>query len=148
MLIFGIVGYLPEMIFTIWDLNIIMGTPEAVVVGILIKAWIEIILISVLMSIILNIKSVSNLVKDLIGEPGTIGRLEMLIFASIIDGSMLFLMLLFLPSDYYSNLWGWTSTKTEVEYLMWIIGLAIVLAVLLGFMAYEIKNKKRRNIIG
>ncbi len=143
MLVCGIIGYLPEMIFTIWDLFLIMGFPDAVIIEILIKAWIEIILISVLMSVVLNIKSVSHLVQDLVGEPGTIGRLEMLIFASIIDGSMLFLMLLFLPIDFYSNLWGWTFTsKTEFEYLMWIIGLAVVLAVLLVYIAYEIKKSR------
>jgi len=143
-LIAGILGYIPEMVFTIWDLNIVIGFPEAVVIEILIKAWIEIIVISVLMSIILNIKNISDLIKSLIGERKQIGRLEILIFASIIDGSMLFLMILFLPFDFVSHAWGWTWTsQTEFEYFMWMIGLLVILSMLIVYIVYDMKFKKK-----
>lgn len=145
MLIAGLVGYFPEMIFTIWDLNMVMGFPEAVVIEILIKAWIEIAIISFLISVILNIENINNLISDLIGEQGKINRLEVIIFAIIIDASMILFMLLFIPSDIYSNLWGWTfTTKTELEYFMWIVGLAILLAGLITYGVYDLKTNKSK----
>ncbi len=146
-LIAGIVGYIPEMIFTIWDLNIIIGMPEAIVIEILIKAWIEIIVISALMSIIFKNKQISNLISTLIGEREQIRTIEILIFASIIDISMIFLMLFFLPFDFFSHAWGWTWTsQTEFEYFMWIVGLAIILAGIILYIAYDLKIKKKREI--
>lgn len=146
-LISGILGYIPEMIFTIWDLNIIIGMPEAVVFEILIKAWIEIIVISILMSIIFKNKHISNLISNLIGEREQIRTSEILVFTSIIDASMLFLMLIFLPFDFYSHAWGWTFTsQTEFEYFMWIVGLTIILAGIILYIAYDLKIKKKREI--
>ncbi len=149
MIFSGIIGYIPEMVFTIWDLNIVMGFDESIIIGILIKAWIEIIIISILMSVILSIKSVSNLISDLIGEQGQIRRLEILMFAAIIDASMLMFMIIFLPFEDPKSQWGWHYlSQTELEYFMWMIGLAIILAGLIAYIVYNLKFKKTTNILG
>lgn len=147
MIFSGTIGYIPEMVFTIWDLNIVMGFEETIVIGILIKAWVEIIIISILMSVILSIKSVSNLILDLIGEQGQIRRLELFIFAAIIDASMLMFMMIFLPFEDPKSQWGWHYlSQTELEYFMWIVGLAIILAGIILYIAYDLKIKKKREI--
>ncbi|MHA1230733.1 MAG: ECF transporter S component [Candidatus Helarchaeota archaeon] len=64
----GLCGYIPESIFTWWDLKYIVGLPDFYVIPIIIKAWVEIIVITVLMAIILNINYIKSQLSHLIGD--------------------------------------------------------------------------------
>ncbi len=64
----GIVGYVPEYLFTIWDLSFIVHMPIEIILTILAKAWIEIPVISVLTAALYNIPAIREGVNQLMGK--------------------------------------------------------------------------------
>ena len=99
------------------------------------------------MGILLNNKTISNMIKNLIGDQNRIGKLEILVFTIIIDISMLLLMLFFLPFDVYST-WGWTfESKTHFEYIMWMVGLVIIFVGIGFYLIFDLKIKKSKKLI-
>ncbi|MHA1271556.1 MAG: hypothetical protein ACTSPY_17315 [Candidatus Helarchaeota archaeon] len=64
----GLLGYIPEFIFTWWDMTYIVGLDfNTIVLPTLIKAWIEIVLITLLMAIIFSIPYIKTLLNRLVG---------------------------------------------------------------------------------
>jgi hypothetical protein len=132
----GIVGYIPEAIFTMWDLQLIMTFPgaDAVILSIMIKAWIEIIVISCLMTVLLNIPAIASGIKGLIGDEAKLSAKEYLVSGIVIGLSILMLMSIFVNTGFVTvgdhGLGFQTPTLLLSVFFTWIIVTGAIVAVL------------------
>src|SRR5271157_2698656 len=65
-IIAGILGYLPEYLFTIWDLNFVTNMAVPVIITILAKGWIEITAISILTAALYSRKAIREEIDHLV----------------------------------------------------------------------------------
>lgn len=141
-LIAGLLGYIPEMIFTVWDLYYIAFTFMTVelrittIVGILIKAGIEIIVITVLTAVIYNVPVIQNEVDHLVGKQASIGSVEYALSGVVITASMLFIM-----GIMFGDL-----ARSQLDFTIIGIVLTAILAVLIVFVILKVRETKKKRV--
>ncbi|MHA1733560.1 MAG: hypothetical protein ACTSU5_16555 [Promethearchaeota archaeon] len=134
----GIVGYVPEYIFTIWDLKYIVGMPDVAIATILSKAWVEIVVISVITTILFGVPAIQDGIKKLIGEDNKLGRLDYVVTGIVIAASIVLLTSIFINTGF-----GWNPASTLVEVFWgWLVAIAVVLVVLVVALVVQIKRGK------
>ncbi|MHA1681522.1 MAG: hypothetical protein ACTSUE_10960 [Promethearchaeota archaeon] len=121
----GILGYVPEYIFTAWNLDF-LGMPEPVIISILTKAWIEIAIITALTTFILSIPAVREGTHSLVGKDAKLEVPDYLASGIVVLSSIFFIMA-FLMSTGFSF---FTSGMLVETFLGWLIGIGIILGVL------------------
>jgi hypothetical protein len=143
----GIVGYIPEAIFTMWDLSLVMAFPgaDAVILTIMIKAWIEIIVISCLMTLILNIPAIAQGIKGLIGEDAKLSAKEYLVSGIVIGLGVAMLMGIFVNTGFMNISDYGLDFKTPglllSVFFTWIIVTGVVVGVLVVVLLVKMKQK-------
>ena len=139
----SLIGYIPEFIFTWWDTVYIVGLPfTTVVLPMLIKAWVEIITISILMTILFEITYIKNQLERLVGSKIKLSIYDYLISAIItipIFSITLYIasMSTLIPID------PW-SFKPEVFSLILWISMGIEIGLISGTVAYYAYSKIRK----
>ncbi len=143
----GIFGYIPEAIFTMWDLGLVMKFPgaDAVILTIITKAWIEIIVISCLMTLILNIPAIAQGIKGLIGEDAKLSAKEYLVSGIVIGLSVVMLMGIFVNTGFV-NITDYGPDFQEPSLLLevffaWIIVSGIIVGVLALVLFVKLRQK-------
>jgi hypothetical protein len=143
----GIFGYIPEAIFTIWDLKIVMVFPgaDAAIMTIMIKAFIEIVVISCLMTLILNIPTIAQGIKGLIGEDARLSAKEYLVSGIVIGLSIVMLMGIFVNTG-FMNITDYGLQFQEPDDLLkvffaWIIVSGIIVGVLVLVLLVKLRQK-------
>lgn len=131
-MIAGLLGYIPEYLFTIWDMRLIVGIPGFVILPIMIKAPIEIILISILMGVLINRNNIKTELEKLIPQLPEIKNGEILGFLIWIGFSIMLVIWLFIK-------------KTAIEIVLWNtiwiwIGILGTLS-LIFFISHGLKNR-------
>ncbi len=138
MLLAGCIGYIPESIFTYWDLTFITGMPAATVTLIIIKAWIEIPIISFIIALLFRNTTISDTVKSMVGDKQVFGKVEYAASITVITITMLFI-----GSIYMINGGLFTSPAQIQQALMpWVIGMVVILAVSIVFIILKIRKGK------
>jgi len=133
-LIAGIVGYLPEYVFTIWDLNVIVQMEMSVILMILLKAWIEIPIISALTAALYSISTIRDGVDQLVGKKSGLGSLE---YAA--SGIVIILTMLFIFGINYGSV---SDPNAQFIFNILVILLLIILGILLVFTILKIRQKR------
>ncbi len=141
-LIAGLVGYLPEMIFTVWNLYFVAFSfmaeelRIATITSVLVKAWIEIVIISVLTATLFSIKAVGDEIDHLVGKKASIGPIEY-----AVSGIVIALSILFIFPFYFGAL-----PRNEDMFRALAIVLAIIVGVLIGFVAIQMRKTKKEKL--
>ncbi len=132
-LIAGIVGYLPEYVFTIWDLNVIVHMPLEVIFLILAKAWIEIPVISALTAALFSIPAIGEGVDQLVGKNALLGVMEYAATGIVIILTMLMVFAI--------NYGGLTDPNAQNIFIILVAVLFIVLGALVVFVLMRMRRK-------
>jgi len=132
-LIAGIVGYLPEYIFTIWNLNFIVHMPLDVIFIILAKAWIEISVISVITAALFSIPAMREEVDRLVGKNAALGAIEYAVSAIVITLTMLLVFAINYP--------GISDPGVQYVFNILVVVIFIVLGALIAFIIVRIRRK-------
>jgi hypothetical protein len=140
----GLLGYIPEYIFTIWDLVYIVGLPIEVVLTILIKAWIEIAAISILMAVILNIPYIKDQLERLVGSKIKLSAYDYLLSAIItipIFSITLYIASLgsIIPID------PWNIKPEVFNLILWVCMIAeiVLIVAMVSYYIYRKKTKQK-----
>lgn len=125
-MIAGLIGYIPEYLFTIWDMRLIVGIPGFVILPIMIKAPIEIILISLLMGVIINRDNIKTELEKLIPElpeisKSEIGGLFIWLGFTIIILIWLFVQKTLIEPSLWNTTWIWTGILVVVSLLFYVL---------------------------
>lgn len=139
LLIAGIVGYLPEYFFTVWDLQIVLGYPEPLVATIMIKAWMEIIIISVLTAILMTIPYLVNQVDCMIGKEAKMGVKEYILTSAVIGLTILFSTMIFIGFGYNQI---WFSLMEMVTFTSLVV-VSLIVGVLVIFVIVKLRARER-----
>ena len=136
----GLLGYIPEFIFTWWDMLYIVGLPfEAVVLPTLIKALVEIVLITALMAVIFNIKNIKNLLERLVGSQIKLSIYDYLLSA-IITIPIFSISLYLVSMNTLIPIDPW-NLKPEVFGLILWISMGIETALIGALLTYYLYSK-------
>ncbi len=138
MIIAGIVGYLPEYVFTIWDLNYIVHLPLEIIFLILAKVWIEIPVISGLTVGLYSIPTIRNEVNQLVGENAKLGVIEYSASGIVIILTMLFIFAI--------NYGGLTDPNAQFFFNILVVVLLIVLGILVAFVIVRVRQRAESTI--
>ncbi|MBD3186817.1 hypothetical protein GF325_08330 [Candidatus Bathyarchaeota archaeon] len=133
----GICGYIPEFIFTVWNLNYI-GLPSASILSIIIKAWIEIIIITVVMTVVLNLQVIKENIETLLGDEVHLHVQDYLLAGVVVSGSIIFMMALLMGTGFNETSPG----ALQSIFFGWLIGVAIFLAALVTGLLIKIHRDK------
>lgn len=126
----GILGYIPEYLFTVWDLSAVLGYPDVVILTIITKAWIEIIVISIFMMVVLSIPTVSSNIKQLVGDDAKLGIKEYLLTGIIISFSIFMLMAIFVNTGFTWDYGFHEPSLLLSVFFGWLIAIGILTGVL------------------
>ncbi len=134
----GLIGYIPESIFTYWDLTFITGMAPATITIILIKAWIEIPVISVIAMLLYRNDTIRESVKSMVGDKQVFGMVEYAASTAVIMVTMLLI-----GSSYMINGGLFTTPEQIQQSLMpWVIGMIIILGISIAFIIWKIRTSK------
>ncbi|OLS12479.1 MAG: hypothetical protein RBG13Loki_3900 [Promethearchaeota archaeon CR_4] len=136
----GVIGYIPEAIFTYWDLTFVVHMVPATITIILIKAWIEIPIISVITMLLYQTESIKETVKSLVGNKQNFGMVEYAASTAVILISMLLLGSIFmiqggLTTPDYSV----TPEMVQQALLPWVIVMLVILALMVIYILVKRK---------
>ncbi len=106
------------------------------IVGILIKAGIEIIVITVLTAVIYNVPVIQNEVDHLVGKQASIGSVEYALSGVVITASMLFIM-----GIMFGDL-----ARSQLDFTIIGIVLTAILAVLIVFVILKVRETKKKRV--
>ena len=119
----GLLGYIPEMIFTIVDMTLIgLGAYLPFIIP---KAWVEIIIITALMAVLFNYKVIKDSIDNLMGEKPEVGRTEYLISGLVFLGTFISTFILYIIVS------GAPFQNIAILLIGSIIAFAAILAVIL-----------------
>jgi hypothetical protein len=122
----GILGYITEYLFTVWDLSAMLGYPDVVILTIIIKAWIEIIVISFLMMAILSIPVISSNIKQLVGDDAKLGIKEYLLTGIIVSLAIFMLMAIFINTGFSWDYGFHEPSLLLSVFLGWLVAAGII----------------------
>ena len=97
----GLIGYIPEMVFTILDLQILHL--EFLLPFVIPKAWLEIVIITILMVVLFNYKVIKDMIQDLVGDRTKVGLMEYLAAGIVFFGTFTFTIVVMVISGYFVN---------------------------------------------
>lgn len=122
----GLAGYLPEFVFTVWDMRLLVGIPDFVVVTVLPKAMIEIIVISLLTAGLFNVPAVRDEMGKIVPETPHLAWPEYLACAALLafTGVEVAWILVVGPAAVGSALW--------VTFWVWLGAVGIAAAALVA----------------
>ena len=132
----GIVGYLPEYVYTVWDLTVLLHFPDFVVTTIMTKAWIEIICITTLMTILFAIPAIAQGIKGLIGDDARLTAREYAVSGIVIVAAIVLMMSLFMGFGYRTT----PGDRITSAFFGWLIGAAVALGVLILVLLMKLKS--------
>ncbi len=135
----GTVGFLPEMVFTIVDMQLIGS--GALLPMIIPKAWAEIIILTVFMVIIFNYRIVVDSIKNIVGEKAKLGKFEYLAFGLVILGTFIFTFIISLIAQY--TLPGFMEFLPQDALLLLLIVCLIGFGVILAVILYLYKRGEK-----
>lgn len=142
-LISGIVGYIPEYIFTVWNLTYVVGLPEFVITSIVTKAWTEIFSISILMAVLFGIPAIKDGIASLIGNKARLSPRDYIVSSIVLASSILCMMvLLLLPVSTVRPEWATPDLMVQ-SFLGWLVGAMVVLGVLVVILLVRLKQDER-----
>ncbi len=139
----GCIGYIPEAIFTYWDLSFIVHMDPATITIILIKAWIEIPVLSVITMLLYRNDSIKSGVKSLVGDKLKFGKVEMAASTALILITMLLIGSIFmirggLSTEFYTV----TPAMVQEALMPWVIVMALIVAIMFIYIFITVKQGK------
>ncbi len=137
-IIAGLIGYIPEAIFTYWDLTFLVHMPAATITLILIKAWIEIPIITIIIMLLYRMESIKEGVKSLVGDKNIFGKVELAASTAVILITMLII------GSIYMNTGGLFTTPEQIQQALmpWVIVMIIILVISIVYIVLKIRKNK------
>jgi hypothetical protein len=131
----GLVGYIPEMVFTIADLHII-GL-EFILPFVIPKAWLEIVILTALMAVLFNYDVIKNFIYDLVGARNKVGLIEYLVSGIVFLGTFIFTIIVMLLTGYFTVPANYTLFFNT---MLVCIGILVALFIIVFYIHYRNKS--------
>lgn len=136
----GMLGYVPEFIFTIGVLKFITMLPDPVIIQILIKAWIEISIITAMMVFLYGSQLIDSWIDMLVGKNSRVGAVEYLIMGSVVGVTTMVMM----GIAFFTGFGFLSGDALVIAFYWWFIGIAIALAVLVALLIFFFSRRHLR----
>ncbi len=132
----GIAGYIPEFVYTVWDLTVLAHLPNFVIATIMTKAWIEIICITALMTGLFAVPPIAQGIKGLIGDNARLKTRDYTATGIVIIAAIVMMMSLLMGFGYATN----TAEELAGVFFGWLIGAGIALGALVLVLLVKMRN--------